>query len=98
VLWKSEDEERLIEYEYNGEGDRIFERNFRNSVLERTVRKAGDREVEELYMNGAVVLRTVWEDGRKISDERVRPKGVRPNEVRSNEVRSNEVRSNGVRQ
>jgi hypothetical protein len=78
VLWKSEDEERLIEYEYNGEGDRIFERNFRNGVLERTVRQAGEREVEELYMNGTVMLRTIWEDGRKISEERVRQNGGRP--------------------
>jgi hypothetical protein len=78
VLWKSEPEERLIEYEYNSEGDRMFERNFRDGVLERTVRQAGDREVEELYMNGAVVLRAIWENGRKVSEERVRSKGGRP--------------------
>ncbi|GHV76602.1 hypothetical protein AGMMS49942_14230 [Spirochaetia bacterium] len=78
VLWKSEDEERLVEYEYNGEGDRIFERNFRNGVLERTVRQAGEREVEELYVNGVVMLRTIWEDGRKISEERVRSNRGRP--------------------
>jgi hypothetical protein len=32
----------------------------------------GSREVEELYMNGEVMLRALWEDGRKISEERVR--------------------------
>ncbi|WP_010260959.1 hypothetical protein [Treponema primitia] len=73
VLWKSDAEERLIEYEYNNDGDRIFERNLRNGVLERTVRQEGDREVEELYMNDAVVLRAVWLNGRKISEEHVRP-------------------------
>jgi hypothetical protein len=73
VLWKSEMEERLIEYEYNDDGDRIFERNLRNGVLERTVRQEGDREVEELYINDAVVLRAVWEEGRKISEELIRP-------------------------
>jgi hypothetical protein len=78
VLWKSKTEERLIEYEYNGEGDRVFERNFRNGALERTVRQEGNREVEELYMNGAVVLRAVWENGRKLSEERIRPGRTRP--------------------
>jgi YD repeat-containing protein len=74
VVLKTGDDERLTEYEYDGEGNRITERNYRNGVLERTVRGEGVREVEELYMNGAVVLRAVWEDGRKISEERVRPK------------------------
>jgi hypothetical protein len=73
VLWKSETEERLIEYEYNSEGDRILDRNFRDGVLERTVRQEGKREVEDLYMNGAPVLRATWEDGRKVSEERIRP-------------------------
>jgi hypothetical protein len=78
VLWKSETEERLIEYEYDREGDRAFERNFRNGVLERTVRQDGKREVEELYMKGVVVLRAIWEDGRKFSEERVTPGKARP--------------------
>ncbi|GHV27256.1 hypothetical protein AGMMS4952_08630 [Spirochaetia bacterium] len=81
VLWKSEDEERLIEYEYNSGGDRIFERNFRDGVLERTVRRSGEREVEELYMNGAAVLRAIWEDGRKVSEERIRQNDVRSKEA-----------------
>jgi hypothetical protein len=75
---KAGDDEQLTEYEYNAEGDRIIERNYRGEVLERQVRSEGDREVEELYMNGVIILRAIWEDGRKISEERVRP------EVRAN--------------
>jgi hypothetical protein len=72
VLWKSGDDERLTEYEYDSDGDRILERNLNRGVLERTVRTTGNRDIEELYMNGRVILRAVWEDGRKISEERVR--------------------------
>ncbi|MDR0311980.1 MAG: hypothetical protein LBI14_00115 [Treponema sp.] len=72
VLWKSGDDERLTEYEYDSNGDRILERNINNGVLERTVRTTGNRDIEELYMDGRVVLRAVWEDGRKISEERIR--------------------------
>jgi hypothetical protein len=72
VLWKSGDDERLTEYEYDSNGDRILERNMNNGVLERTVRTTGSRDIEELYMDGRIVLRAVWEDGRKISEERVR--------------------------
>jgi hypothetical protein len=68
------EEERLTEYVYNNEGDRIIERNYRNGDLERVVMTEGEREVEELYMNGVVILRAIWEGGRKISEERVRPK------------------------
>lgn len=71
---KTEGENKqLIEYEYNGEGERIVERNWRNGVLERMLRaEGGGREVEELYMSGGTILRAVWEDGRKISEERIR--------------------------
>jgi hypothetical protein len=75
VAWKSEDEERLIEYEYDDAGDRVVERNVRNGVLERAVRYEGDQEIEELYLNGEVALRAVWVEGRKISEEPVRPAG-----------------------
>jgi hypothetical protein len=60
------------EFAYNSDGDRVLERNFKNGVLERVVNVEGDTEIEELYMNNAVVLRAVWEDGRKISETRVR--------------------------
>ena len=62
----------LAEFAYNSGGDVIQERNLRNGVLERVVRAQGDTEIEELYMNDAVVLRAVWESGRKISETRVR--------------------------
>jgi hypothetical protein len=60
------------EYTYNRDGERISEKNIKDGVLERIVLMEGDTEIEELYMNNAVVLRAVWEDGRKISETRVR--------------------------
>jgi hypothetical protein len=72
VSWREGDDERITEYDYDEKGDRITERNFHNKVLERVVRKEGKREVEELYMKGSIILRAFWEDGRKISEERVR--------------------------
>ncbi|MDR1239773.1 MAG: hypothetical protein LBK27_06640 [Treponema sp.] len=73
ALLKAGDVERRTEYQYNSRGDRILERNYRNGILERLVRGDGNREVEELFMNGEVILRAIWEDGRKISEERIRP-------------------------
>jgi hypothetical protein len=73
VDWKSADDERRSEYEYDQDGDRILERNYRKGVLERVVRRENDRETEELYMNGVVVLRAVWQDGRKVSEEYFNP-------------------------
>ena len=61
----------LAEYEYNSNGDRIVERNFKNGVLERLVTTHGRRDIEELFFNDVVVLVAVWEDGRKISETRV---------------------------
>jgi hypothetical protein len=72
VSWKSGDEEWLIEYEYDERGNRILERNFNRGVLERVVRSDENREVEELFMDGRLVLRATWEGGRKISEERIR--------------------------
>jgi len=67
------DDQKLNEYEYNAKGDLVTERNLHNGILERQLRIEGNREIEELYMNGVVVLRAVWEDGRKVSEQRVRP-------------------------
>ena len=72
VSWVSGDDEWLIEYEYDEQGNRIMERNINRGVLERTIRSDGNREVEELFINDVVVLRAIWENGRKISEERVR--------------------------
>ncbi|GHU07331.1 hypothetical protein FACS1894151_01480 [Spirochaetia bacterium] len=71
--WTAGEDERLTEYEYNERGDRIAERNYNKGILERLVYKNGDEEVEELYLNGRAVLRAVWKDGRKISEQRLRP-------------------------
>ncbi|MDR3167715.1 MAG: hypothetical protein LBT93_07210 [Treponema sp.] len=73
VEWKSAEEERRSEYDFDEEGDRIAERNYRNGVLERVVRRENGRETEELYMNGEMILRAIWEEGRKISEEYFSP-------------------------
>ena len=66
------EDEKVTEYEYNGEGDRITQRDIHNGVLERLVRSSGANETEELYMDGILVLKAYWVDGRKVSEERVR--------------------------
>jgi hypothetical protein len=73
VHWKAGDDDRITEFEYNDDGDRIVERNINRGVLERTVTQEGDQEIELLYINGKPMLRAVWEDGRKIREERIRP-------------------------
>ena len=77
VMWTSPDDERFVEYEYDNDGNRVIENNFRRGVLERRVTYTGNREVEDLFMNGVVILRAVWEDGVKISEERM-PSSGRP--------------------
>ena len=64
--------EILAEYEYDSGGNRILERNFRNGALERVVITEGNRDIEQLYINNVPVLQAVWEDGRKISETRIR--------------------------
>jgi hypothetical protein len=65
-------DESLIEYDYDASGDRIAERDIRNGILERQVLIDGAKETEELYLNGVMVLKAFWEDGQKVSEERVR--------------------------
>ena len=62
----------LAEYEYNSSGDRVLERNYTNGVLERVVRSEGKTDIEELYLNGNIILQAVWEDGRKVTETRMR--------------------------
>jgi len=62
----------LAEFEYDSKGDKIQERNFRNGNLERIVYTENKIDIEELYFNNILVLRAVWEDGRKISETRMR--------------------------
>ncbi|MCL2043434.1 MAG: hypothetical protein FWG89_04775 [Treponema sp.] len=66
------DDEKITEYEYDSDGDRIVQRDINNGEIERIIRTDGNREVEELFMNGNVILRATWEDGIKISEEMVR--------------------------
>ena len=66
------DNEKLVEYEYDRNGNRIVQRDINNGVLERQVITKGENETEELYMDGVVVLRAYWEKGRKVKEEQVR--------------------------
>ena len=60
------------EYQYDSQGDLVVQRDYNNGVLERLVRIDGQNETEELYLDGVLVLRAFWEDGRMIHEERVR--------------------------
>ncbi|MDR2471139.1 MAG: hypothetical protein LBD09_03390 [Treponema sp.] len=64
-------EEGRVVFRYS-KGERIAEDDYRNGVLERTVRRQGDEDIEEIYVKGTVRLRAVWKDGRKMSEERLR--------------------------
>ena len=78
ISWKAQDQVLLVEYEYDAEGNRMAERNLRQGVLERSVTTRGGREIEEIYVNGRLMLRAIWEKGLKISEERI----VSPQEAR----------------
>jgi antitoxin component YwqK of YwqJK toxin-antitoxin module len=71
TLKKEGDTEYLAEFDYDSDGNRITERNFKNGILERVVYTEGNTDIEELYFNNMIVLRAVWENGRKISETRV---------------------------
>ena len=71
VHWKTEEEDRLVEYEYDDDGNRITERNYKKGVLERSMTSKDGRETEEIYMHGKLILRVLWEKGLKLSEERV---------------------------
>ncbi|GHT49923.1 hypothetical protein FACS1894102_5060 [Spirochaetia bacterium] len=72
IEWKSKNDLRRIEYAYTSRGDRISEKDYRNGELERTLIVKGNQEHETLYKNSKEIMRAVWEDGRKISELRVR--------------------------
>jgi hypothetical protein len=69
VSWIAPGDEREVVYEYDKAGERVGERNYRNGVLERSVVRDGDREIETLFKNGREILRAVWVDGQKVSEE-----------------------------
>jgi len=77
VLWKSDDDNRLIEFEYDREGNLTVERTFRHGVLERVVIYEDEKETEEIYMNGRLILKAHWENGVKVLEERVMGGGPR---------------------
>jgi len=66
------EDEKITEYEYNDAMDRVVQRDLHNGVLERVVYIEGEKETEELYLDGILALRAYWEDGKKISEERIR--------------------------
>lgn len=71
VTWSAPGDEREVVYEYDKAGERAGEKNYRNGVLERSVVRDGDREIETLFKNGREVLRAVWIDGKKVSEESI---------------------------
>jgi hypothetical protein len=64
--------ERRVDYTYDARGNRISEKNYVKGILERQVNIDGEKETEELLMDGKVVLRAYWENGRKIREEQVK--------------------------
>jgi hypothetical protein len=71
VTWNAGDVSGKVEFDYTRNGEPGGERDYRNGVLERKITRDGSREIEELYRNGRPILRAVWEDGRKITEERL---------------------------
>ena len=71
ISWSSGSDQGKIVFRYSGK-DRISEEDYRNGVLERRVSVRGDEEIEEIFMNEKIILRAVWKDGRKQSEERIR--------------------------
>ncbi|MDR1176833.1 MAG: hypothetical protein LBK83_15325 [Treponema sp.] len=63
---------RRVDYTYDAQGNRISEKDYIKGILERQVSIDGEKETEELLMDGKVVLRAYWEKGRKIREERVK--------------------------
>jgi hypothetical protein len=75
VTWERGDDKRRVDYVYDGEGELVNEKDYRGATLEREVAVDGGEEIETLYLNGQPVLRAVWQDGRKISEESLRTTG-----------------------
>jgi hypothetical protein len=71
IRWSAGPDQGRIVFRYSGK-DRVFEEDYRNGELERKVTAQGDRETEEIYVGGKVILRAIWEKGRKVSEEQLR--------------------------
>ncbi|MDR2553032.1 MAG: hypothetical protein LBD31_07715 [Treponema sp.] len=71
ILWSAGNDRGRVEFTYS-EGERIAEEDYRNGVLERRVRVRGNEETEEIFLEEKLVLRALWREGRKVSEERIR--------------------------
>jgi len=71
IRWSAGPDQGRIVYRYANK-DRVSEEDYRNGQLERKVTIKGDDEIEEIYMGGKAILRAVWKDGRKVSEEQLR--------------------------
>ncbi|MDR0410301.1 MAG: hypothetical protein LBH18_07920 [Spirochaetaceae bacterium] len=71
ISWITPDEERRVIYQYDEAGEMLREENYLNGTLERSVTREGEREIETLYKDNKEILRAIWVDGRKVSEERV---------------------------
>jgi len=71
IRWSAGPDQGRIVFRYANK-DRISEEDYRNGQLERRVTIKGDTEIEEIYMGGKAILRAIWKDGRKISEEQLR--------------------------
>jgi hypothetical protein len=67
-----------IEYSYDGKGNRTGEKYYSDSELVRQIFIDGNKETEELYDKGQLILRTLWMDGVKQSEQRPRRPVIRP--------------------
>ena len=72
MVKKEGEDEKITEYEFDDVRNRLVQRDIHNGILERVVYIEGEKETEELYLDGVLVLRAYWEDGKKIREERVR--------------------------
>jgi hypothetical protein len=71
VNWTSPGGELSVVYIYDEDGEFTREEDYNNGVIERSVTRDGEREIETLYRDNKEILRAVWLDGRKVSEERV---------------------------
>jgi len=71
IRWSAGSDQGRIVFRYTNK-DRVSEEDYRNGELERKVTIKGDEETEEIYMGGKPILRAIWKDGRKVSEEQLR--------------------------
>jgi YD repeat-containing protein len=66
----AKDKEKTVKYEYDKDGNRTRELDYMGDQLEREVLFDGDKQTEKLYVNGVLMLTTVTENGKKVSEIR----------------------------